>query len=157
MGRKTNICAVAVCSSPQDASFHRFPKEPKRRALWLKACKRLDPVNPDTGNCFLWITELQILLVAACTLKIDVVALVFFWQFEGCVRELVVFDLTKTLLPNWKAAKSAFKHSMFPGILGGRPSRVRYSAPLSEWTANKDNEIEPKKRKKSYQAFDTLC
>ena len=80
MGRKTNICAVAVCSSPQDASFHRFPKEAKRRALWLKACKRLDPVNPDTGNCFLWnfLFELQIHLVKVCTLKIDVVALVFF-------------------------------------------------------------------------------
>ena len=52
MGRKTSVCAVAICPSPNEASYHRFPKDAKLRAIWLNACKRLDAVNLEEGNCF---------------------------------------------------------------------------------------------------------
>ena len=52
MVRKKKICAVATCSSPQEASYHRFPKDTKLQSFWLRACKRFDPVNLDTGNFF---------------------------------------------------------------------------------------------------------
>jgi hypothetical protein len=50
-------CAVAVCPSPADVSYHRFPKDPKLRKVWTQCCKRDDPFNEDKsficGNHFL--------------------------------------------------------------------------------------------------------
>ena len=44
--RKTfHTCAVAVCHSPKDASYHRFPKNERLSKIWLSACKRKDPLN----------------------------------------------------------------------------------------------------------------
>ena len=46
-GRKTGggSCSVAVCPSPLGVTYHTLPKDPDRRALWIAACKRLDPIN----------------------------------------------------------------------------------------------------------------
>ncbi len=46
----TNTCAIASCSSPNGISYHKFPKEPSLRKIWLEACKRKDKVNPDTAT-----------------------------------------------------------------------------------------------------------
>jgi len=46
----TNTCAVASCSSPNGISYHKFPKEPSLRKIWLEACKMKDKVNPDTAT-----------------------------------------------------------------------------------------------------------
>jgi hypothetical protein len=50
-------CAVAVCPSPADVSYHRFPKDQKLRKVWTQCCKRDDPFNEDKsficGNHFL--------------------------------------------------------------------------------------------------------
>jgi hypothetical protein len=42
-------CVVAVCPSPKDASYHRFPANDTVQKLWLKACKRKDFVNTKNG------------------------------------------------------------------------------------------------------------
>lgn len=41
-------CAVALCSSPKGQSYHRFPKDPKLRKLWVQACKRHDDFDVNT-------------------------------------------------------------------------------------------------------------
>ncbi len=43
-------CAVAVCKSPSGVSYHRFPKDPKLRKVWVLACKRKDYFNEDTAR-----------------------------------------------------------------------------------------------------------
>jgi hypothetical protein len=43
-------CAVAVCPSPQGVSYHRIPKDPKLRKIWLLACKRKDDFNHDEAR-----------------------------------------------------------------------------------------------------------
>jgi hypothetical protein len=43
-------CAVAICSSPGGASYHRFPKDPKLRKAWVLACKRKDDFNQDEAR-----------------------------------------------------------------------------------------------------------
>ena len=59
--KNKNVCAVAICSSPNDASYHKFPKDPNLRSQWLQACKRLDPVNVKNFkklphfNRYLWV------------------------------------------------------------------------------------------------------
>ena len=48
--RKTShTCAVALCKSPKEASYHRFPKNDQLLRVWLNACKRRDPVNVKTA------------------------------------------------------------------------------------------------------------
>nr|ACO14675.1 THAP domain-containing protein 9 [Caligus clemensi] len=49
--RKT--CAVSTCSSPHvdyGYSYHRFPKRSNVRDQWIKACRRIDKINPDTAT-----------------------------------------------------------------------------------------------------------
>ena len=47
--KTTKVCAVASCTSPKEASFHRFPKNEKLSKIWLNACKRKDAVNVRTA------------------------------------------------------------------------------------------------------------
>ena len=51
--RKRQICAVAICQSPQPElgySYHRFPKDKVIRHAWINACRRKDSFNPDTAK-----------------------------------------------------------------------------------------------------------
>ncbi|MBM3939223.1 MAG: THAP domain-containing protein [Sphingomonadales bacterium] len=50
MGKSGNICAVAICPSPQDASYHHFPKDELLRKIWSERCFRKDPINPNTAK-----------------------------------------------------------------------------------------------------------
>ena len=43
MDRSHNTCAVAICSSPKDAIYHRFPKDQSLQKIWIQACKRDGP------------------------------------------------------------------------------------------------------------------
>lgn len=52
-------CAVAICKNvfkkflPGDVnaiSFHRFPRDPALREIWIRACNRSDQFNPDTSH-----------------------------------------------------------------------------------------------------------
>jgi hypothetical protein len=43
-------CAVAVCKSPSGVSYHRFPKDPKLRKVWVSACRRQDYFNEDKAR-----------------------------------------------------------------------------------------------------------
>ena len=43
-------CAVAVCNSRSGVSYHRFPKDPKLRKVWVLACKRKDHFNEDKAR-----------------------------------------------------------------------------------------------------------
>jgi hypothetical protein len=45
-----NTCAVAVCPSPQDASFHRFPKNETLQKIWVIRCRRKDKINVATAK-----------------------------------------------------------------------------------------------------------
>ena len=44
-----HTCAVALCHSPREASYHRFPKNEEMNKVWLNACRRKDPVNVKTA------------------------------------------------------------------------------------------------------------
>ena len=44
-----HTCAVAICGSPKDASYHRFPKAEALCKAWLAACRRKDVVNVKTA------------------------------------------------------------------------------------------------------------
>ena len=50
MSRSTNTCAVAVCPSPKDTSYHKFPSDITLQNLWLELCKRKNPINPKTAK-----------------------------------------------------------------------------------------------------------
>ena len=50
MNRGTATCAVAMCPSPKDCSYHNFPRDINRQKLWIKLCKRKDPINPKTAR-----------------------------------------------------------------------------------------------------------
>ena len=43
-------CAVALCSSPNNTSNHKFPKEPNLRKIWILACKRTDCIDPTKAR-----------------------------------------------------------------------------------------------------------
>ncbi len=43
-------CAVAICKSLGGVSYHRFPKDPKLRKVWVKSCKRKDDFNVDKAR-----------------------------------------------------------------------------------------------------------
>ncbi len=45
-------CAVAACKGPYAAedNFHAFPKDAKRRKVWVNACKRQDTINITTAE-----------------------------------------------------------------------------------------------------------
>ena len=47
---KMKHCAVALCPSPRGVSYHRLPKDPKMRKVWLLACKRKDNFNHDEAR-----------------------------------------------------------------------------------------------------------
>ena len=48
--KNKNICAVAICPSPPEASYHRFPKDEKLQKIWIQLCKRKDNVNAKTAK-----------------------------------------------------------------------------------------------------------
>ena len=50
MGKSGNICSVAICKSPQDASYHHFPTEEKVKKVWIARCNRKDSINPLTAK-----------------------------------------------------------------------------------------------------------
>ena len=50
MSGKFNRCAVAVCVSPKESSYHRFPKDLKLQKVWIAACKRKDEFNVATAK-----------------------------------------------------------------------------------------------------------
>ena len=50
MGKSGNTCAVAICPSPQDASYHHFPKDLKLKKIWTDRCNRKDNINPQTAK-----------------------------------------------------------------------------------------------------------
>ena len=50
MLRSTATCAVAICPSPQNASYHNFPSDINLQKLWIELTKRKDPVNPKTAR-----------------------------------------------------------------------------------------------------------
>jgi hypothetical protein len=43
-------CAVAICPSPKGVSYHRLPKDPKLRKVWLQSCHRKDEFNHDQAR-----------------------------------------------------------------------------------------------------------
>ena len=43
-------CAVAICKSPQDASYYHFPTDPKLCKRWVSACKRKRKFNTRTSR-----------------------------------------------------------------------------------------------------------
>jgi hypothetical protein len=45
-----NVCAVAICPSPQDVSYHRFPKNEALQKLWVIRCRRKDQLNVKTAK-----------------------------------------------------------------------------------------------------------
>lgn len=47
---KYRTCAIAVCKNPNNVSYYSFPKEPSLRKIWVKACKRDDPFNPNQAR-----------------------------------------------------------------------------------------------------------
>ena len=47
--RMRRKCAVAICTSPQETTSHRFPRDPHLRKLWISACRRGDDL--DTQKC----------------------------------------------------------------------------------------------------------
>jgi len=47
-GRKLTCC-VADCPSPNDASFHKLPKDTGLKQLWLSAFKRKENINFKTA------------------------------------------------------------------------------------------------------------
>ncbi|CAB4067904.1 unnamed protein product [Lepeophtheirus salmonis] len=49
--RLRSVCAVSTCRSPQEMSFHRLPREPRLRDLWMKACGRKTPVTANARIC----------------------------------------------------------------------------------------------------------
>ena len=48
--RMPRKCAVALCTSPNSTSNHKFPIEPKLRKTWILACKRTDSFDPDKSR-----------------------------------------------------------------------------------------------------------
>ena len=50
MDRSTMTCSVAICPSPKDASYYRFPKDISHQKIWIELCKRQDKVNPTTAR-----------------------------------------------------------------------------------------------------------
>ncbi len=46
------FCSVACCEPPfpTGTSFHTFPKDEDLCQSWIKACKRKDPMNPNTAR-----------------------------------------------------------------------------------------------------------
>ena len=38
-------CSVAICKSPKDASYYRFPSDPKLCKSWVMACRRSKSIN----------------------------------------------------------------------------------------------------------------
>ena len=53
-----NTCAVAICSSPQEASYHRFPKNLSIQKVWINSCRRNGQINPATAKvCSTHFTE----------------------------------------------------------------------------------------------------
>ena len=43
-------CSVAVCPSPKEASYFRFPKDLSIQKIWIDLCKRQDKINPTTAR-----------------------------------------------------------------------------------------------------------
>jgi len=63
--RSHTTCAVALCNSPKgpEIVYHKFPKDPKLREKWIRACLRKDPVRiffPAltnlTGSSIVWLS-----------------------------------------------------------------------------------------------------
>ena len=50
MDRSTMTCSVAICPSPKDASYFRFPKDISVQKSWIESCKRQDEINPKTAR-----------------------------------------------------------------------------------------------------------
>jgi len=50
MGRNGNTCAVAICPSPQEATYHVFPKDERLQKLWVDLCKRKETINIKTAR-----------------------------------------------------------------------------------------------------------
>lgn len=56
--KMVNTCAVAICPSPQDVSYHRFPKDPELLKVWVIRCRRKDEINVKNAKvCALHFTE----------------------------------------------------------------------------------------------------
>lgn len=45
-----NTCAVAICPSLKDASYHRFPKNDSLQKFWVNCCRRKDQFNVQTAK-----------------------------------------------------------------------------------------------------------
>ena len=50
MGRHGRTCAVAVCLSPLEAMYHRFPKDLAKQKVWIQACKRQGKIPVSTAR-----------------------------------------------------------------------------------------------------------
>ena len=50
MGRHGRTCAVAICRSPLDAIYHRFPKDLNLQKVWVQACKREGKIPVATAR-----------------------------------------------------------------------------------------------------------
>ncbi len=50
MAKFKKTCAVAICKSPNEASYHRFPKEKTLQKLWLDCCKRDDKISVESAR-----------------------------------------------------------------------------------------------------------
>ena len=50
MGKSGNTCAVAICPSPKEASYHHFPHDEKLKKVWIACCSRKDAINPATAK-----------------------------------------------------------------------------------------------------------
>ena len=45
-----NTCAVAICPSPRDTSYHKFPSDEALQKVWVARCHRKDPINVKTAH-----------------------------------------------------------------------------------------------------------
>jgi hypothetical protein len=50
MGRNGNTCAVAICPSAPEATYHVFPKDEHLQKLWVDLCKRKETINVKTAR-----------------------------------------------------------------------------------------------------------
>ena len=50
MARGTATCAVAICPSPKDTSYHNFPRDIELQNLWIQLTKRKDTIKPKTAR-----------------------------------------------------------------------------------------------------------
>jgi hypothetical protein len=50
MVKSGNTCAVAICPSPPEATYHVFPKNDQIQKLWIELCKRKETINVKTAR-----------------------------------------------------------------------------------------------------------